>query len=585
VNPVESLKNKLSQLRLAWQEEPSGVFGILQHKALLLVLACLVLGALAAKPVFHRIVSWRAHSLAEQAMGQVEKQDFDGALKTLRTAYQLAPDNHEVVRALALALALTGNPAALKFWKAVIGFREATLDDRRQFLGLTLQSGTPSITAEEQLRLLLDKEPNSARNWLLAARLKELSGASEKALLCARKAHELDPAMEEATFFLASLLLRSPGSVPEGTDLLWTLVEGNGKNSLNAALFAAELPGLSRERAEALVKRLKSDPASKEKHRLRALELEIRLHPESRRDLLDAAMEPAANLDETSLCELGGWLNTHGEPERTLALVKPDQAKKSRARLLVYLDALAALNRWREVDAAISEKGIPLEPVIFELFKARCDTEFGHSDDALAHWRAAQTETIGHPEQAFFAAKYLRQVGRDGQAENIYRSFTGNNQTARAAFLELLDLAAPKGTAAVYGVLGEMRGRWPKDEQIQNDHTYFSLLLEKEAGPCLETARALVEAAPSSLAHRTILAFALLRLRKPAEALDVYSNLDIPWASQPVPYRVVFAAVLRANGRDNDAAAMISGIPDEAMRPEERALVNFSSNISPRIPE
>lgn len=593
MNPLQFFKDKLGNIRFFKKSDPvadgadddadeddedkPGISGFFKLLLVLLFLAVVAAGAFSAKPVYHWVVAWRAHTLAVKAMDQVEKKDWEGAGLTIRAAYQLAPGNEEVIRAVATVLTRNGDPQSLGFWKQVVEFPDATMDDRRQFVELALQSGntiSPIVAkVDEQLRYLLDKEPDSARLWLLAGRLNTFYGAPERILLCARRAHELAPRMDDATLSLASLLLNSPDSQQEGMDLLWTLIDGNGKNSLSAALLASQFPNLSADRTESLIRRLKTDPGAKESHRLQALDLEIRAHPENRAALLDAAGQSAASLDQDSLAELGAWFNAHGWPERALAVVPGDLAKQKRSLLLVYLDALAALKRWKVIDETISGKATPLEPFVAELFKARCDMELGKQDEAADHWRAAQTAATGNPEQSFYVAKYLRQFGRTGQAVNIYRSFLQNSRTARAAYLELLQIAAPDGTAAVHAIIGEMHARWPQDEQIQNDHAYFSLLLGKDIRESLAAAEKLVKTSPGSMAHRTTLALAFLRSGSPTSALAVYDGLAIHWESQPTAYRVVRAAVLRANGRSSEA--VLSTLRPDTLSPEERALIGL----------
>ena len=553
----------------------------LLSKPVLISLAVIAIAAVSAKPVYRQIVAWRAHALAEKAMAQVKAKDLAGAGLTVRAAFQLSPSNHEVMRAAATVLALSGDPASLSFLKEIMDFPDVTMDERRQFVGLAVMAGSNfmpiAAKVEEQLRILHDKEPDSARNWLLSARVYDLSGDTERATICARRAHELDPGLDDATLLLASELLRSKESYEEGADLLWTLVEGGGANSFPAAVFASQLPVLSRERTEVLIKRLKTEPGSKQFHRLRALDLEIRSHPENREALMDEVQKTARSLDPASLAELGAWFNSRGESVRALAVVPEDIAKTDRGLLLVHLDALAARKQWLVVQDLISAKDVPLEPFTIEVFKARCAMELGNQDDAAEHWREAQSAAAGNPEHSFYVAKYARQFGRNSQAEAIYRSFIESAQTARPAFMELLAMSAADGTAAQAGILEEMHARWPKDETIENDRAYFALLLGRDIKQNLEAARALFKASPGSMAHRTLLALAFLRRDNPGEALRLYEGVDFRWANQSTTYRAIYAAVLEANGRPADAAAILGAIRPGDLRPEERALIRFDS--------
>ena len=109
---------------------------------------------------------------------------------------------------------------------------------------------------------------------------------------------------------------------------------------------------------------------------------------------------------------------------------------------------------------------------------------------------------------------------------------------------------------------------------MRNDFTYLTLLRGKDVEEGLKVARALVAEAPTSLAHRTTLALANVRLRDAMGAMSVYRGLNIPWDRALPSHRAVYAAALGLNGNISDARAQANAIPLEALRPEERNLIS-----------
>jgi hypothetical protein len=477
------------------------------------------------------------------------------------------------MRVTAEVLEKAGNPAALDFLARLIEFPGVTPADRRKYVELALQRGSVRPEGEREVRGLLEHEGEAAPTWLLAARFNDAAGFPERALACARKAVELAPADPDAPFLLAILLLRDPATAPDGVARLAQLAASDGAAGLKAAQALAGIGGLGEAPRQRAIERLKKEKALAP--RLAALDLEIGAAPDRRAALIDAAIAALPPGDPEALREMGLWLNARGQAERTLALIPEAEARASRPLFLVRADALAGLRRWSEVDAAVASKDAPLDQGIRELFRARCAEETGDPDRARGHWRAAQAASVGNSEQAMYVARYARQFGRIDQARSIYRNLTQDARVAKAAYLELLQIASAESTAAALDILAEMRQRWPHDIAVRNDHAYFSLLLGREARQARAAAKSLVDEAPWNLAHRTTLALAHLREGNPSDALEAYRGIDLDWRRQPVAHRLIYALVLRENGRAAEAAALLENLPASALRPEERALAGM----------
>lgn len=63
----------------------------------------------------------------------------------------------------------------------------------------------------------------------------------------------------------------------------------------------------------------------------------------------------------------------------------------------------------------------------------------------------------------------------------------------------------------------------------------------------------LVARAPASPPHRELIALALLRQGRPAEALEVYKDIDVPQQALSASARVVMRPVLIVSSRTDDA--------------------------------
>ena len=168
-----------------------------------------------------------------------------------------------------------------------------------------------------------------------------------------------------------------------------------------------------------------------------------------------------------------------------------------------------------------------------------------------------------------------------------------------------------------------MLKQWPNDSAIQNDEAYTRLLLlpgrttalSPQSGDAMQAtvlsmaaakseirtsnskargsavpasdrltlnaqlstlttlAADLVRREPASLPHRTLLALAWLKQNEPAKALEVYSGINIPRNALSPAALAVHAAVLAANGQEEDAKTEAAEIKSDQLLPEEQALV------------
>ena len=74
---------------------------------------------------------------------------------------------------------------------------------------------------------------------------------------------------------------------------------------------------------------------------------------------------------------------------------------------------------------------------------------------------------------------------------------------------------------------------------------------------------------PTLLASLSVAAFGLYKTGDFRGADSLYSGKEINWASAPMPWRAVRAAVLHAAGKKDEAKAMAAMIDKSKLRPRE----------------
>lgn len=544
-----------------------------RRRRILGTFAALVLVAgVSAKPVYAVVKRWRCTSLAQESTELLERGDVEQAFSRARAAHQLIPEEPEALRAVARVLTARNDwPNAMAFWAEVVK-RAPSSADRREYAEAALRTGALP-NAVEQAGVLLSDQAGVAENHLLAAKIHVAQRDLDRAIESAREAVTLDAADEAAAFLLSQILLQKADTRPEGVQRLEQLGAGTSAIALQALVTLSAIPELPDEKLLELATALRSHPKADDAHRLKAVELEIRNAPDKRAERLDAVQAEYAAAEPERLRTFAMWLSLQGEHARALQVLPGERAFARKDLFLVRLDAMAALAQWREILDVLKQDRVPLEPALASLFKARCWKEVGEPEQADIAWRSALVAASNDLNTLLYVAGYAEKTGVNEQAERAYRTLTQNPKTARIAYEALLRLTPQTDTAKLRDLLAEMAQRWPKDVALANDLAYLNTLLNIDVPQNRAKAQQLVETAPESLPHRTVLALAELRGGNTEAALQVYQGLHIDWRTAAPGAVVVYASALRHAGRAEEAKALVAALTADALRPEEKVLL------------
>lgn len=539
-----------------------------------LIVLLVAAGAFASRPAYHRFNRWRSRQLAAQAEQFLGQNNWAKANDKARAAYLLDSADPPAIRALARVLTQATNAGALPVWRQLIVTRQATPGDRRDFVTLALRAGAVSAAADELQRLLVE-ETNQPANYWLASQLFTVLQDKPRTIFYATRAQQVDPTNEQYQLFLSSLLFDTSNAEQQSAarSNVWVIARENNPPSLDALDFLAARPDLTADEMRELLALLQQHPTGGGREE-EILDLQIRLAPERRAEILDAAVAGYHGAAPETLRQFCVWLNLHGEFQRTLAVLPQSVAAQNKPLFLVYLDTLAALNRWDDLKAVLDADSVPLEDVYQDAFRARCDAKLGNPDGAADHWHWAVAAAERNPAQLNWLAEYAGQLHEWDTASNALRSLVVCLDDPRAAYARLEQVVERNGsTADLRDLLSEMLRRWPKDPALRNDNAYLNALLAQNLPDARGTAEELVQQSPMILAYRTTLALACYRLGDFTAALGAYNGENFDWSQARAGQRAVYAAVLAANGHAEAAREQAHDIPPGDLRPEELELV------------
>ncbi len=582
--------------------------------SILTAVVFVALAVVSVKPAARWIKGWQARRHAQKAVALIVEQKWEDAKNEVMAAYQLRQTEPQVIRALAQFLSRTRQPDALGFWQQLAKIDKLTAEDLRDEATIALIAGDAG-TAESATNELLGQKEVGPAEWLLAAQLSIQKGAPDEALGYIDKVFA-DPRASEQQQFQTALLERSLGGnvtgmedrVNDAWSRMQKLAQSKSEVGLNALVVLAQqilmlpkdAPHPFALTTEEILRGLESHPLAKAPQKLLALDLEGRVDPSRKPQLIDQAIARWKDTDPTELLALATWLNGKGEHEKMIDAMPLEKAIKTRELFLQYLDALGALAHWKDIKELLESERFPLDSVIQRMYLARCNAQLGEKAAEENNWQRALEAANSDAGKALLLADYAEKNGKIDIAEAAYAAAAKQAPRLRPAFQGKLRIAqSNRDTKKMHEILAEMLTIWPNDPSVQNDEAYTRLLLTgkpveaavsaagsksiagdtpaataNELNQIATLASDLVQRNPRSLPHRTLLALALLKQNRPNDALQVYDNIQVAANALTPSALAVHAAVLAANGRKEDAHSEAGQLKPEQILPEERELVS-----------
>ena len=320
---------------------------------------------------------------------------------------------------------------------------------------------------------------------------------------------------------------------------------------------------------------LENHPDARPYHKLLAFEVRVRQDPALTDQYVADAVERFGNGDDETLAALGGWLNKIGRPAKTLEVLPQAHAVQRQDLFLLYINALAALQRWSEVKDLLMGEHSVVDPMLQHMYLAVAQAHLGAATGAINEWQRA-LEVADTPEKALALAKYAEQSSVNDIADAAYSITIKIVPKNRGAYDGRLRLAMQAGhTSQAQSIAAKIAQLWPDDAEARNQDAYLQLLLgasDDAAKAAERDAQLLVAKEPRNWQARATLGLACLRLGRNKEALAAIREPRVTGVEPPGPL-AVRAAILAANGYEDGARNDARIVNAKPLLPEERTLI------------
>ncbi len=550
------------------------------------LLGIALFGGLGAWAWFGPIDDWRAGETAKSAVEAYESGSYDHAEAKLEELLAEAPDEPKTLRAVGNLLR-GGRPfRAFLAMKKLREAGETTRDDLRLFATLA-QDVRKTHLAREAMKELLRVEPENPDNLFLEARELFLAFRWLEALAKAEAILGRRPTHRPTRLLRASLLVRRPELVVRlqgKTELNELADEERDRVGLQALGLIAEArwePVRGDERNATLL-RIANHPMAFPGQRLRAYgnllgvgrpddgTMKLLLDRFGKRpEILGPWLAGRGLFDEAQVLfsmkkakerpELfGPWLAVllHPSPEG-----RAERLKKA-GRLLVDAKEMLPEARRNLLGAVLLRVRGSREGMRKLFRKSFAEAESLPVDKRRGFLDVLAFEALTSGERDF-ALKVMRErfaggIGEDAPYEACERYFLATMMNKR--------------TVEGLAIAEQVERRFPAQFAARNNVAYLKLLLKRNVEETARELEELTKEGPPLPTFRATLALARLRTSKPKEALAAITEEGVPVYRGDAD-KAVCIAILRANGKDETAKALVETIEVGRLLPEEAALL------------
>lgn len=567
-----------------WLSSPRSRKKLLRFVILILLLALV-------PTVYRWVKNVRAESLLAKSSKAFALGDGQQGIEFLKQALALSPGNLAIQQSVELYNARAGDQPSRE--KLLARMRAGT-SGKEELLGvadLEAHSGHPEVVAEILSRMpknISSKE--GLRIALIESAMAAYQGSLPKAAeICfSDKWGSLSKEDRDLLHTRGALYLLTENSTDgrnQAEKILMEVIRAKTPASLPAwrimARLALDYSGgedthAAPDQNASLISLHSSLRGTSSQDRLLLAELKIKAEPASQPRVVADLAKEYRNSPRTEKLEYARWLNSKGLYQEVILFAGTDLPRNDTDWLLVVLDAEGAQGHWREMAGMMeTPAGAGIPDAVKHLYLARTALMNGNQTAAEEEWRhVGGTLHLEKPETVAYIAGYEEKIGEFTRAIRAYRELADRKETQVPGLIGLIRCQPRTASASsLIPIYEELVAAQPSNTDAACDLTYLRLLRPRDYEEAPSAAEKLLAEQPNSLPRISTAALGRLRSNNVRGALDLYRDKAIEWAAVPEPWRVVYCAVLKANGQSAEASALEANLHPDQLRPEERALL------------
>jgi len=524
--------------------------------------------------------TWRETQLLKAASAMLDKQDFDGAMRTAREVLQVHHNSLPAFYVLAEASEKQNRPETVAWRAQIARLDPANLDSQLNLASAALRFGQLD-PARKALDNVAPAQRDRAAYHVVAGWLARAQGNDAEVEQHFAAAVEKEPANDLYQFNLAVLRIRSP--VPERREASREVLERLSKmpayraGSLRALLSDA-VQGNDLESADTLAQNLQMSQQVTFSDYLLCLEFYRKLNQQKFGALLEK-VKPVAARDTSDLALLMDWLNKNGLGAEVLKWMEklPSEVTTNPPPAIAIADAFAEAKNWSRLKRwtrSGSWGEAEYLRLAYQAFSSKQSRQTSSDAEFSSLWRSAERAASDRADREMNLARLASKWNLSAEAEQLWLRVSKNAPTRREALDALYRIyRANNDLPNLYRTAQRLHESSPNESGAAANYARLALLVDQNPGEGHRVAKETYERAPDDINAAMTYAFSLYGLGRTAEGIEIMKKL--PAEGLHDPHAAVYAAILLLD--ENQIAAAqeyISAAQAGPIFPEEKKLLD-----------
>lgn len=518
----------------------------------------------------------RAREQARSAGTWLAERRFPESQRAIRAAVQMAPDDPEVLRAVATWCTLVGRPEGLMYWDRLSRSEAPTRADLLKKLDLALMLRRVDVS-REILRGILRTNEDDREVLVRLVLHHSQSGHPDLAAREAREATSRFPSDPQLQFVLGRQLLElsDRASQAEARNVLWSVALGTSewRDPAIDALTGSKL--LTPGDRLLLVRSIEARQTASLVDRLKVLDLRAAMASD-RSPLWGQAEELASRHPGwTNRLQIARWIGENGGTRRAVAILPLETARTNAAAAMAMAELCVRWRAWEALRALVEPEPSALPPALQAAAQGVLASADGRRPEVGTRFSRALQKAAGQPAELLAVATMAEEVG---QRDAAMRALLGAAELYPMMTVPLcrrvLELAGPMDDLATARRTLERLGEFLSGEpSVLLERSWLDLLAAERVERARRTLGTLVDHPGLGPEARVMLVLADLRAGDAPAALARVEALAMdPGTLQP-RLQAVHAAALLANDRREAARRIAARIPADQLRSRELELI------------
>ena len=559
----------------------------------LAVLMCAVAVALAVGGpyIYRRYHAYRGGQIARAATELLHEERWESASQLLREGVKIYGKEPAVLRAVgSLFLDAYDDPlTASHMLRQVLASGHGTPEDLRRLAEALFKLGDLS-EARKLYDALPGAEKSGSQGLELLANILRRSGRPAEADALLRKA--LSSAPDDPRSQLRLALLDEAGvfevSQNVAAQAVWTIARRNDAVAVEAILHLGGSRSLTALQARELLTLVEQNPRATPHDRFRVLSAYLRMRPLEREAVIAAEIRKHNGKPVSSLFDLLRWLGVEKQYDQIVEMVPASAAVRDPDVFLVYVDAMAAAERWAELLKLVQSQKIPASAATLHFISAECGMHL-QPDLSAARSHIESVYALAGPSELPMvqrAADLSETKGLNDLAIIGYARVAEAKPSLRVGLLEkILNLhARDKNIGAMIGTLRQLRGLRPASHAYLDQLNYLRLLTGEELELACQAVLGFEQPAPEvpdspAVPQSLLRALAALRLGDIPRLAREIQAVTTP-AKLGAGQRAVVAGLRALTGDDVGAYRIAESVPRALLLEEERGFLRRAGGMA-----